>query len=127
MVRRLGAGRFTRRLEADEQGGGVVHPGGEVLLDRKARLVGHLDDAFAVALAEHPQAVGFPVAAVEPQDLRDPGPGGQQQQDQRSVAHFGQRVVGQCFQELVPVTGFQGLGESFGQLGYVDGGPEVAG
>jgi hypothetical protein len=127
MVRRLGAGRFARRLEADEQRGGVVHPGGEVLLDRKARLVGHLDDAFAVTLAEDPHAVGFPVAAVEPQDLRDPGPGGQQQQDQRAVAQFGQRVVGQGIEQLIPVTGFQGLGESFGQLGHIDGGPEVAG
>ena len=85
----VGAGGFAGRLEADEQGGGVVLAGGEVLLDRGPRLVGHLDDAFAVTLAEHPQAVGFPVAAVEPEDLRDPGPGGQQQQDQRPVALSG--------------------------------------
>jgi hypothetical protein len=65
-------------------------------LDRGPRFVGHLHDAFAVTLAEHPQAVGFPVAAVEPQDLRDPGPGGQQQQDQRSIALLGQRVAWQC-------------------------------
>jgi hypothetical protein len=47
----VGAGSLTRRLEADEQRGGVVHPGGEVFLDRKARLVGHLDDAFATIVA----------------------------------------------------------------------------
>jgi hypothetical protein len=105
----------------------VVLAGGEVLLDRGPCFVGDLDDAFAVTLAEHPQAVGFPVAAVEPQDLRDPGPGGQQQQDQRAVALLGQRVVGQRREQLIPVTGFQWLRQAFGQLGHIDAGPEVTG
>jgi hypothetical protein len=97
---------FSGRL----QRGGVVGSRVEVLLDRGPRFVCHLHDAFAVTLAEHPQALGLPVAAVKPQDLRDPGFGGQQQQDQRTVTLFGQRLVRQCRKELDAVAGFEGLG-----------------
>src|SRR5205085_2384488 len=57
-------GVFAGGLEADEQGGGVVGSGGEVVVDRGPSFVGDLHGAFAVAFAYHPQALGFPLAAV---------------------------------------------------------------
>ena len=50
----VGAGGLAGRLEADEQRGGVVLAGGEVVLDRCPGFLDDLDDALAVALAEHP-------------------------------------------------------------------------
>jgi hypothetical protein len=35
--------------------------------------------------------------------------------------------VGQGIEQLIPVGGFEGLGEAFGQLGHIDAGPEVTG
>lgn len=43
----------------------MVGAGGEVVLYRGPCFVGDLDDAFAVALADDPQVLGLPVAAVE--------------------------------------------------------------
>jgi hypothetical protein len=121
MVKRLERACWLER----EQGGGVVLAGGELVLPGGPCFVGHLDDALTITLADDPQALGLPVAAVESEDLRDPSSGGQQRQNQRSVAFVGQRVAGQCVQELIPVSGFQGLGEPFGQRRHIDGGAEV--
>jgi hypothetical protein len=45
-----------------------------------------LDDALAVAFAEHPQALRFPLAAIEPQDLGAVRADGKQQRDRCPVA-----------------------------------------
>lgn len=52
----VGAGGFVRRLEADEERGGVVLAGVQVVLDRRPGFLGDLDQALAVALAHRPDA-----------------------------------------------------------------------
>jgi hypothetical protein len=118
----VGAGGLVHRLQANEQSGRRIFSGVEVVLDTDPGLVGHLDDALAVAFAEHPQALQFPLAAVEPEDFGAARAGGEQQ-DQRPVAFLRQGVVGERLQELIPVTGFQLLGWPFGQRGHLNGDP----
>jgi hypothetical protein len=60
----VGAGRLAGGLEADEQGGGVVLAGVEVLPDRNPRFVGNLDDPFAVTLAKHPVGLEYRILGL---------------------------------------------------------------
>jgi hypothetical protein len=117
---------------------GVAHGLLEQCSKRVPELVGvkHLDAELLRELAVHvlrtgdgepvgaggPQALQFPLAAVEPEDFGAARAGGEQQ-DQRPVAFLRQGVVGERLQELIPVTGFQLLGWPFGQRGHLNGDP----
>jgi hypothetical protein len=84
MVNRLKLAALFAR--ANEQSGGVVHGCRGSPRPRPGPCLGHFDDALTVAFTEHPPALRFPLAAVEPEDFGAARTGGQQQQDQCPVA-----------------------------------------
>ena len=104
-------------LEADEEGGGWVGAPGEVLV---GGVTGAMGPRVPCPLADDGEPLVASVRAVEAEDLRDAGAGGEEEEHQSAVTQLGQRVRRHLVDEALAVGVLEGFLEALRQLGQVD-------